>query len=416
MAKFNPHTITNEVGNVPQSGSRSFGVGASGILIAAGIFPPEIGGPASYALTIAGSLHAKGTPVCVVTYSKSFNTKKFDVQYPFRVIRIWSGWPIWIKHAIFGTKLLAALPNYDMVFALNVWSAGFPARVASRIFKKKFVIKIVGDYAWELAVGKGRTNLLLNDFQKSKKSGWLGMLYKFQALICKGAHLIIVPSEYLSQVVQGWGIPANKLRVIHNGTDFTPSRLSKEEARKKLGLTGNIIVSAGRLVSWKGFRMLIKIMPKLNDINQFFQLVIVGEGPDRKNLEMIIANMGLNRKVILAGKRSQAELADYIAAADMFVLNTGYEGFSHQILEVMKAGLPIITTNAGGNVEVVHQGENGFMVKYNDEFNLIEAIRALWNNPEVRDRLVAEGKKTAQYFSVEKMFDETLALLTNING
>ena len=381
------------------------------VLIVTGIFPPDIGGPASYAATTAQRLHDRGIEVGILSYSSVFNTKEMDAQHPYRVMRVWGGWPIWIKHIIFGIKLLWTLPKYDTVFALNVWSAGFPARIASRLYKKKFIIRIVGDYAWEVAVGKGKTSLLLDDFQKSSKEGWIKLLYRLQTLICKGAHTIIVPSEYLGGIVEGWAISKDKIKIVHNGTDFKPSPLSKEEAKKKLGLTGNIIISAGRLVPWKGFRMLVKIMPKLHTINQFFQLVIVGDGPDRKNLEAIIRNMSLERKVHLVGKKPRATLADYIAASDLFVLNTGYEGFSHQILEAMAAGIPVVTTNAGGNKEVIHQGENGMMVKYNDEFNLIEVIRALWNNPEMQQHFIEEGKKTAAYFSVDNMFNETVALL-----
>jgi glycosyltransferase involved in cell wall biosynthesis len=383
------------------------------VLIATGIFPPDIGGPASYAATTAKLLHEKGIRVGVLSYSSVFNTKEFDAKHPYPVIRVWGGWPIWIKHFIFGIKLLVALRSYDTVFALNVWSAGFPARIASRLLKKKFIVRIAGDYAWEIAVGKGATNLMLNDFQKAPKKGWVGMLYRLQGVICKGAHMVIVPSEYLGEVVQGWGIPQDKIKVVYNGTDFKASALSKEEARKKLGLNGNVILSAGRLVPWKGFRMLIKIVPKLSAVNQFFQLVIVGDGPDRKNLESIVRNMGLERKVRLVGRKSQVELAEYIAAADMFVLNTGYEGFSHQVLEAMSAGVPLITTSAGGNKEIIHQGQNGFMVKYNDEFNLIEVIRTLWNSPDIRERFIEEGKKTASYFTVEKMFHETVTLLSH---
>jgi glycosyltransferase involved in cell wall biosynthesis len=303
------------------------------------------------------------------------------------------------------------LPKYDTVFALNIWSAGFPARIASRILKKKFIVKIVGDYAWEVAVGKGKTNLLLNDFQKSKKRGWIGMLYKFQGLICKGAHIIIVPSEYLADIVEGWGIPRVKIKVVYNGSDFKASPLLKEQAKKKLGLTGNVLFTWGRLVPWKGFRMLIKIMPQLAEVNQFLRLVIVGSGPDKHILEAMIKNLRLERKVILAGRKNLKEVAEYLAAADLTVLNSGYEGFSHQILEAMIAGVPLITTNAGGNKEIIHQGQNGIMVKYNDEFNLIEVIRAVWNNPELQAHFIEEGKKTAAYFSVEKMFKETVALL-----
>jgi glycosyltransferase involved in cell wall biosynthesis len=152
-------------------------------------------------------------------------------------------------------------------------------------------------------------------------------------------------------------------------------------------------------------------MPRLCEINQFFRLVIIGDGPERKTLESIVKNMHLENKVYLVGKKSKEELALFSAAADIFVLNTAYEGFSHQILEAMAAGMPVITTAVGGNREVVRQGENGFMVKYNDEFNLIEAIKTVWQTPELRERFVEEGKKTAAHFNVDKMCQETIALL-----
>ncbi len=118
------------------------------------------------------------------------------------------------------------------------------------------------------------------------------------------------------------------------------------------------------------------------------------------------------RRVHLVGKKSHSELADYLAAADIFILNTGYEGFSHQILEVMAAGVPLITTSAGGNKEIIHQGQNGMMVKYNDEFNLVEVVRAIWGSPEMRARFIEEGKKTAAYFTVKNMYKEVSEELT----
>ena len=157
--------------------------------------------------------------------------------------------------------------------------------------------------------------------------------------------------------------------------------------------------------------MLIKIMPQLTAINQFFCLVIVGSGPDQKTLEAMVKNLRLSRKVFLVGQKTREELALYLAAAEMFVLDTGYEGFSHQILEVMSAGVPVITTAVGGNKEIIRQGENGFMVKYNDEFNLIEAIKTLWQMKDLREEFIKNGKKTIHDFSYEKMFKETVELL-----
>ncbi|KKT52729.1 MAG: Glycosyltransferase, partial [Candidatus Yanofskybacteria bacterium GW2011_GWF1_44_227] len=232
--------------------------------------------------------------------------------------------------------------------------------------------------------------------------------------ICENANAVIVPSEYLSGVVKGWGVYGEKIRVVYNGTDFKPLDIAREEARKKIGIAGNVIVSIGRLVPWKGFKMLIKIMPKLFEVGQFFRLVIIGDGPEKKVLESMVKNMGLDRKVFVVGAKTKDELALYLAASDVFVLNTGYEGFSHQILEVMAAGVPVITTAVGGNKEIINQGENGFMVRYNDEFNLIEAIKTLHNMPELKEKFIEEGKKTVAEFSLERMYGETVTLIEEV--
>src|SRR3990167_8170244 len=130
------------------------------IIIASGIFSPDIGGPASYAQTIASRLAEteKGT---VGTYSSVWSSP-IDSKLPFRVVRIWARWPKGIKHGIYFVKMLREARNCKVIFALNAVSAGIPARFVARVFKRKFIVKIVGDSAWERAIGKGRTSLLLN--------------------------------------------------------------------------------------------------------------------------------------------------------------------------------------------------------------------------------------------------------------
>ena len=381
------------------------------ILITTGIFPPDIGGPASYGNALAKKL-SKKFKVTLVTYSSKARYPE-DKNLPFKVIRVWKGIPRFLRHVVFFLKVLSVAKSHDVIFSLNAVSAGVPGLIAAKIRKKKYFVKIVGDYAWEIAINKKKTHLLINDFQKSVRTGWIVILHRLQLWACKNADGVLVPSEYLAKIVKGWGVPAQKIKVIYNEVDFKKSDLGKEDARKKIGIAGNIIISIGRLVPWKGFRMLIKIMPALLKINQFFRLVIVGDGPEKQVLEAMIKNLGLDRKVYLVGKKSQKELAEYLAASDIFVLNTGYEGFSHQILEVMMAGVPVITTAVGGNKEIIHQGENGFMVKYNDEFNLIEAIKTVWQVPEMRQRFIDGGLKIAGYFDVDKMYEDTIDFLTD---
>ena len=379
------------------------------ILIATGIFPPEIGGPASYAVKLAKQISQKHQ-VAVITYSPVFSYAG-DKELGFPVTRVFNRLPIMIKQAVYLFRLWRLAKDYDIIYAINAVSAGLLASWVARMRKKKLYVKVVGDVAWERAMNQGKTFHLINDFQKEPKHGYIRRLHRMQVQVCRSAQKVIVPSAYLAGLVRGWGLRADQVAVVYNGVDFKASKLSKEEARKEIGVSGNLILSVGRLVPWKGFRMLIKIMPQLLQINQFFRLVIVGDGPDMHQLQAMVRNLGLERKVYFAGGKNQQELAVYFAAADMFVLNTGYEGFSHQILEAMSAGVPVITTPVGGNREVIAPSENGFMVRYNDEFNLVEAIKSLWNMPDVREKFIEEGKKTAAEYTVSKMFKETMAVL-----
>lgn len=379
--------------------------GMKKILIVTGIFPPDIGGPASYAANI-GPVLGKDYEIELITYSHVWRYDG-DKKFGFKIARVWKKWPWFLRNLLYALKVIFSARKCDTILTLSTINGGLPALWAKRLFKKPVIVRIAGDYAWQVAAEKGLTNLGIDEFQTSKKTGRIGRLFRMQVKVCRQADLVIVPSEYLSGLVNGWGVDKNKIRVVYNGIDSLDSSLSKEDARNKIGVHGNIILSVGRLVPWKGFRMLIKIMPQLVAINQFFRLVIVGSGPDMEILKTMAANLGLGQKVFLAGAKTQEELKQFLAAADIFVLNTGYEGFSHQILEVMSAGVPVVTTNAGGNTEVIKQGENGFMIRYNDEFNLVEAVKTLWEDKDLQNQFVENGKKTAEKFKIEKMADET---------
>jgi len=383
---------------------------AKRILVVTGIFPPDIGGPASYTKALAKKL-SESFKTTLVTYS-SVRKHPSDQEAQYKIWRIWGKMPWWWRHWSYTWRIFREARRHDVIYIGSTLNGGLPSILAGRLFKKKTFIKIVGDYSWQVAVEKGKTILLIDDWQTAKKSGWTKLLWRLQSWVVRKADGVIAPSRYLAKMVEGWGVSPEKVSVVYNGSDFKPLQISKEEARQKIGIAGSLVLYWGRLAPWKGLRMLIKIMPKLLEINQFFRLVIIGSGPEEKTVRIMVKNMRLDKKVYLVGSKSHEELAVYLAAAEMFVLNTAYEGFSHDILEAMLAGVPVVTTPAGGNKEVIHQGENGFMVKYNDEFNMVEAIKTVWNTPELRERFIANGRKTAEHFSVEKMLKETVELLT----
>lgn len=382
------------------------------IVLATGIYAPDIGGPASFLRAIGTRLAAE-TPATLVTYSSVWSSPD-DAKAPFRVVRIWRKWPWGIRHLLFFARLFLVSSGASAIFSLNAVSAGVPAALVAHLRRARLVVRIVGDYAWEMAVQSGATYLMIDDFQKAPVRGRIARLRALQRWVCGTAATVIVPSHYLARLVQGWGVPAEHTVVVPNATDIRPSSKTKEEARKTIGISGNIILSAGRLVPWKGFRMLIKLMPRLLQINQFARLVIVGDGPQRAELQLVIRNLGLERKVYLVGRVSAADMATYYAAADMFVLNTGYEGFSHQLLEALICGTPIITTAVGGNRELITQGENGFLVKYNDEFNLTEAMKTVWAQEDVRRGFSERGKVVAARYSLDDSYNTIASLLRGI--
>src|SRR5262245_49169172 len=103
---------------------------SKGIVIATGIFPPDIGGPASYSVTLASRV-SKKTPVSVITYSNVYKDKQ-DGSYSFKVSRIWKKIPKGLRHLIYFLRIYYAAKNADTILALNAVSAGVPARWAAK--------------------------------------------------------------------------------------------------------------------------------------------------------------------------------------------------------------------------------------------------------------------------------------------
>ena len=220
-----------------------------------------------------------------------------------------------------------------------------------------------------------------------------------------GAKKIIVPSAYLRGIVFAWGVDVSKMKVIHNGFHMEPISKTPSALRKKLHLSGSIIVSVGRLVSWKGMRELIEIMPAITILVPLAKLVIVGDGPEKNNLAETAKAFGLGDRVIFTGQLIQEKVFEYVKAADLFVLNTSYEGFSHQIIETMALGTPVITTAVGGNPEIIRNNENGILISPGAKESLLEVITGLLLDPKRAETLAKTAKR-----DVEKFTDEVMLL------
>lgn len=359
------------------------------ILIATGIFPPQIGGPATYSKLLKDVLPSRGFSVTVVNFG--------DVLFL----------PKGIRHLVYFFKIVFHGVRADIIYAQDPVSVGLPALVASKILRKKFYLKVVGDYAWEQfqIENPHLHNVRLEEFQTRECDRKTEIRKKIERFVARGATKVVVPSRYLKNIVSFWGVPEESLTVIYNGFESPVLSESKEVLRKKCGITGYAIISVGRLVPWKGFSVLIDAMTEIIKEIPAAHLFIVGEGPEYEGLKKKIEERALGGSVSLVGKKPQYELFEYIKASDVFVLNTAYEGFSHQLLEVMALGTPIITTPEGGNTELITDRDNGLLVPHNDRGALQHAIRTLFSDRAIADAIVKNAQKKVTEFSNERMFD-----------
>lgn len=366
-------------------------------LIATGLFPPQVGGPATYSKLLLERLPDRGFTVKIQSFG-------WVIAYP-------KG----ISHLIYFLKIFFGALQADIVYAQDPVSVGLPSLIAAKILRKRFFLKIVGDYAWEQGSQRSGITDLLDSFstETEKYPFLVRALKKIQLLVANNADTIIVPSNYLKQIVTNWGIhdPA-KIKVIYNAFNEPHIDGDKITLRKKLNFTGPIITSAGRLVPWKGFDTVISLMPEIAKQVPGVHLFIAGDGPDKAYLQETIKKAGAEKFVTLTGKMPQKDLFEYIKASDLFVLNTSYEGFSHQILEVLALGTPLITTRAGGNVEIIESEKNGILVEYNDTEKLLSTITQVLTSPDLAQKFTRNGREKLGEFTEERMLSGLIEQLS----
>lgn len=366
------------------------------ILIATGIYPPDIGGPATYSKILHDELPKQGISTEVLSFG--------SVRHLPKVIR----------HIAYFGKVLARGKDADVIFAQDPVSVGLPAVLAARLLRKRFIVKIVGDYAWEQGTQRFGVVDSLDDFSRGYNAYpfFVRVLKRIEYFVARHAERVIVPSVYLAGIVSNWGIDSQKIVVVYNAHERQEIQESRDELRKELRLEGKVMLSVGRLVPWKGFSMLIELFPAILKEIPGAMLYVVGSGPNEGSLKKLISEHNLESKVILLGQLPRPILLRYLKAANLFVLNTFYEGFSHQILEAMNVGTPVITTSVGGNPELITDGEEGILVSYNDKKALKEKICDVFSGRITTVSMVECAYKKSLEFTTERMIKDTITALS----
>src|SRR6185437_15672344 len=304
------------------------------ILLATPLYPPDSGGPSTYAKMLVDELPRRGIEVTLVKFG--------DVKHL----------PPGVRHVVYFFKCISNARDVDAVYALDPVSVGMPAALAAMLMSKKFLLRVPGDYAWEQGRQRFGVTEELDEFQTKKYNPGVERLRRIQKFVARHAVKIVVPSQYMQRVVSGWVADAKKVEVIYSSVQLPveyelPPALPQGKTKKFE------VVTIARRVPWKGI----------------------------EGLERVVARQEGWHFTLLADL-SHKEAMGLVKMADVFALNSTYEGLSHALIEAMALGTPIVATNVGGNPELITSGQNGLLIPPKDDQALYEALKQIELNPE----------------------------------
>jgi len=247
-----------------------------------------------------------------------------------------------------------------------------------------------------------------------KTAGIWQLIYQPLVLMMCRANRVIVVSNATREFCRVLGVPDYKMEVIPNGVDLSKfnSAVDGSRMRARLGLGPEpLVASAIRLVRRKGGHYLVAAFLKVREVLPDAKLVIAGKGPEAANLRAQIKELGIEDSTFMLGALSHGQVAELMAAANVFVLPSTVESFGIVLLEAMAIGTPIVCTQTQGALEIVTGGKDALVVPPADDNALAEAVVCILNNRQLAKRLRTNGLKTVrEKFSWEKTAKRVLTL------
>ncbi|MBD3390045.1 glycosyltransferase [Candidatus Micrarchaeota archaeon] len=360
------------------------------LLFVTPIYPPEIGGPATYSRYMSDELRKRGHKVSIISLGEQQDSaevsfvsrKQSKAKQEYKLFR----------------KIMEKGKTAEAILALDPLAVGLPALTASKLLKKKLIVRFVGDVPWEKARREGKTSKMLDDFLANPDANI--NLLRLERIVLNSADKVVVPSNYLKSVlVKYHGVNPEKVALVPNFV-LVPEGLDKEEARKKHSIEGKAMLFVGRLVPWKGVEGLLALFRKLRADVPELKFYIIGKGPEEEKLRELAPG-----GTVFLGDLGHREVLEYMAASDLLVLNSTYEGLSHVLIEAARIGVPVVSSDAGGNPDVVC-GDSLFAVGDEDRF-YGKARKALMDK-EFASFLSRQNKEKASIFDISVSADRLM--------
>lgn len=221
------------------------------------------------------------------------------------------------------------------------------------------------------------------------------------------ASAVVTVSYYDKELALCHGIVARGgITVVHNGMPDNAPRRDHDQARGPVRL-----LMIGRHSPQKDHRTLFQALAQLRD--KPWTLDLVGTGPDEDRHKAMARELGLADRVQFLGYRK--DVPELMAAADMYVLASNWEGLPRSIIEAMRAGLATVSSDVGGCRELVVEGETGHLAARGDATALVRHLAALIDRPDQRRRLGAKARRRFEdEFTFETMFRRTLSVYRTV--
>ena len=206
-------------------------------------------------------------------------------------------------------------------------------------------------------------------------------------ILLRGAQRTLYATDFLRREGIGAGSRPDRAVIVRKGVDLRRFRPAADRAADQaaLGLAGPVILGVGILGPRKGYHHLLDALGSLTDAP--WTLALCGEGAHRNALELQARRLGLADRVRFLGWVPRSEIGRYFGAADIFVHTALVEAAGNVILEAQAAGCAVVTSDSGGPPEYIVPGETGMVVPPEDPAALGLALRALLEQPELRERL-----------------------------
>jgi glycosyltransferase involved in cell wall biosynthesis len=385
---------------------------------------PVMGGGETQAQLLAEGLIAYGHSVILLTRRSDASLKKHERYGELNVYRLApAGGGQLKKWGLLFSSLPALIrlrDQYDLIFVSGYRIIGLTAVLAGKLFRKPVVLK--ADSQGEMSGDFFESGL--KKFGISHKSLLFRLFLGFRNNVLKKADAFSAISPEIASEWASNGIPSNKVHLIPNSVDlkrFLPVEPpQKNLLREKLNLPqlASVAIYTGRLVSYKGLPLLLKVWNGIRRKYGNALLILAGTGGldihnCEEELQAYVKSRGLEGYVLFTGM--VRNVPEYLQASDIFAFPSENEAFGSSLLEAMACGLPVIATSVGGIKTLVSDKETGLLIQPGNAEQLFQALDVMLSNEALASRLGRAAHKSVQdLYSAETVTRRYLALFQGL--